>query len=184
MNTSKTELIIFKSKWNNSSYDYDLKINGAKLTISPSAKYLGVHIDQHLSWNVQIKNLLPKLNGANGMLAKIRHSVSHQLLISIYHALFQSHINYAAQVWGQPSSDLKNKINTAQNKAMRIINFKGPRETENPLYSENSILKLPDLVHLQNFTLILRHYKGLTPRGINKLFVKRTHTHHVFFLFL
>ena len=111
------------------------------------------------------------------MLAKTRHSVSHQVLINIFYALFQSHLNYAAQIWGQPSSDSKNKINTAQNKALRIINYKGPRETENPLYLKNNILKLPDLIHPENFTLILRPYKGRTPRGINRLFVKKIHSH-------
>ena len=178
LNTKKTEIIIFRSQHNNTHYDFNFRINKERINISNTTKYLGVHLDQHLTWVIHVSNLLPKLNRANGMLAKIRHSVSHQVLLSIYHALFQSHLNYAAQVWGQPLTDTKKKINTAQNKALRIICNKAPRSTENPLYLENKILKLPDLIHFQNFSLVLRHYKGLTPRGINNLLVKMTNSHH------
>ena len=48
-------------------------------------------------------NYRQKLNRTNGVLAKFRHQVSSSKL-TIYFALFDSHLHYAAQVWGQESN--------------------------------------------------------------------------------
>ena len=42
-----------------------------------------------------------KLNRTNGLLAKLRQQVSSSLLKTSCFTLFDSHIHYAAQVWGQ-----------------------------------------------------------------------------------
>ena len=76
------------------------------------------------------------------MLAKIRHYVAKETLTNIYYALFHSHLTYASVVWGQISSELRNRLCTMQNKTLRIINFKGSRETADPLYKAKKIPKL------------------------------------------
>ena len=38
-------------------------------------KYLGVLLDEHLSWKPHISELTKKLNRSNSMLSKIRHYV-------------------------------------------------------------------------------------------------------------
>ena len=42
-----------------------------------------------------------KLNRANGLLAKLRHYVNPILLRTIYYAIFESHLRYGCQLWGQ-----------------------------------------------------------------------------------
>ena len=68
--------------------------------------------------------LRQKLNRTNGLLAKLRHQVSSSLLKTIYFALFDSHLRYAAQVSGEGSSNVVDMIKRAQNQALRIISFK------------------------------------------------------------
>ena len=53
-------------------------------------KYLGIQIDQHLNWNEHIKNIIPKLTRAIGILSKIRHYVPKFLLKTIYYSIFNS----------------------------------------------------------------------------------------------
>ena len=116
-------------------------------------KYLGVTLDEHLSWKTHIKQILLKLSRANGLLAKVRHYVSKETLNNIYYALFHSHLQYAAIVWGQGKSQLATKIQTLQNKALRIIHFKSPRESANPLFCDSKILKFDDIVKAQSCLL-------------------------------
>ena len=68
--------------------------------------------------------LRQKLNRTNGLLAKLRHQVSSSLLKAIYFALFDSHLRYAAQVWGQGSNNVVDMIKRTQNKSLQIISFK------------------------------------------------------------
>ena len=76
LNKDKTETILFRHPNKKINYDLKLKLNGKKLQLTNSVKYLGVHLDSHLNWSKHIEVLAPKLNRAAGMLAKIRHYVS------------------------------------------------------------------------------------------------------------
>ena len=53
---------------------------------------------------------MPKLNQAVGLLSKIKHYTAKSLLRTIYYALFNSHLIYACQIWGQSKPEPFNKI--------------------------------------------------------------------------
>ena len=78
----------------------NFRISGQKIKITTSTKYLGLILDEHLTWTLYMKTLKTKLNRANGLVAKIRYSTSREILRTIYHALFDSHLRYGCQVWG------------------------------------------------------------------------------------
>ena len=67
----------------NIDYDLQLKIDGKKIFLTNSVKYLGINLDPHLNWKYHIHELSMKLSRATGMLSKIRHYVSYNTLISI-----------------------------------------------------------------------------------------------------
>ena len=71
------------------------------------------------------------------------------LLKTIYYSIFNSHLIYACQVWGQNENCLK-KLSTLQNKAIRIIKFKQQDFPVNELYYANWILKVKDYIYLIN----------------------------------
>ena len=91
---------------------------------------------------MNICTLKQKLNTANGILAKLRYYVSANTLKTIYYALFDSHMRYVCQIWGQSHSETFDMIQSAQNKALEIINFKKPMEPSEPLYQKLKINKL------------------------------------------
>ena len=92
-------------------------------------------MEQQLDWNIHIKNVIPKLNRAIGILSKIRHYVPKFLLKTIYYSLFNFHLIYACQVWGQNKKYLE-KWSTLQNKAVRIINLKLHNHSVDELYNK------------------------------------------------
>ena len=112
-------------------------------------KYLGIHLQKDLEWNIHINNLSAKLNRAIGILSKIRHYVPKYLLRTIYYALFNSHLIYACQIWGQKESIVR-KLLSIQNKALRIINFKPYDHPVDTIYHSNKILKITDYIKLLN----------------------------------
>ena len=123
LNADKTELVIFSPKRKQITKHLNFRISGQKIEISTRVKYLGIQIDQHLNWNEHIKNIIPKLSRAIGVLSKICHYIPKFLLKTIYYSIFNSELIYACQVWGQNENCLK-KLSTLQNKAIRIIKFK------------------------------------------------------------
>ena len=60
-----------------------------------SVKYLGIQIDERLTWKQQINHVALKLNKANAMLSKLRHVLDVKTLRSVYYVIFESHLCYA-----------------------------------------------------------------------------------------
>ena len=141
-------------------------MNGTKLTPSNVIKYLGVFIDEKLNWKFHLTQLSTKLIRANSMLALIRHHVPKQTLLSIYHGVFSSHLNYGCQIWGQAINN-NSKIFRLQKKAMRIVTFSEHNSHTGPIFKELKILKLPDIIKFYNCILV----KNVLKRDIPAYFL-------------
>ena len=68
----------------------NFRISGQKIEIKHSAKYLGLVIDESLSWK-KYDILRSKLERSVGLLAKLRYYVSTDLLRTVYFAIFDSY---------------------------------------------------------------------------------------------
>ena len=80
LNVSKTELIIFKPRIKKADFDLKSKLNGKRIHPNKSVKYLGINIDESLTWNELINDIVIKLNQANAMLYKVRVFVNTRVL--------------------------------------------------------------------------------------------------------
>ena len=78
LNVSKTELVLFRSAKKQLDFGLKLKLNGKRLYPTNSVKYLGVKIDEHLTWKPHIDGISTKLNKSNAMPSKIRHFVDQK----------------------------------------------------------------------------------------------------------
>ena len=96
-----------------------MKLDGKRLFPTSSVKYLGVLLDEHLTWSPQISHVQMKLNRAIGILSKLRYQANIHVLKTVYHSLFETHILYAWQLWGQNNKETENKIQTLQNRALK-----------------------------------------------------------------
>ena len=61
LNETKTELIIFRCHWKHLLVEQNIRINNYKLKLHSHIKYLGILIDEVLSWNKQTCNFCTKL---------------------------------------------------------------------------------------------------------------------------
>ena len=82
------------------------------------AKYLGIHIDQKLTWEHHITHINSKLAKGSAILAKLRYFVPNKCLLNLYNAFVQPHLDYdGALVWGNSAQIQTNKIQNIQNKS-------------------------------------------------------------------
>ena len=170
LNCSKTEYMIFRHPNKQINYDLKIKINGKRLVPSKCVKYLGIILDPHLNWSFHVDSLATKLTRAAGMLSKIRHYVPENTLRSIYFGIFSSLLTYASQVWGQFCNKHIRRLQTIQNKAIRIINFGNFRDPVAPLYKKSRILKINDHVKVHNFLFVHNSLRGNIPVPLRNYF--------------
>ena len=110
LNVAKTEFLFFRSPTKVITDFPKLKIDGKLLHPSQNVKYLGIQIDEFLSFNKHANYMVSKLRRNNEMLLKIRHFVPVNVLRSIYYSIFESHLTYCCNVWGQKGNPIVDKL--------------------------------------------------------------------------
>ena len=113
-------------------------MSAQKVSTKTHFKYVGVILDESLSFHAHLNTIKYKLNRTNGILAKLRHYVTSDLLKAIYYSVFDSHMRYACQVWGQSKSRLLIQIGKCQNKTLRLLSFKHFIKSSNLICKKNA----------------------------------------------
>ena len=176
LNCDKTEVIFFH-KPGERAPDLKIKMNGHRIYPSKSIKYLGIYLDETLNGSFHTKILSTKLKRANGMLCKARHYIPSDELRTLYYAIFSSHLIYGSQIWGQVTNSFNQKIFKLQNRALRIISFSDFRSDSLPIYRNLRILKLCDLIIIQNVLFTHDALKNAAPSCFNEYFSHSRGTH-------
>ena len=155
LNVSKTNFVIFRSTRKPVNHNVILIMNRKAIAQRDHVKYLGVLMDQHLSWKYQISNVSKKISRGIGILAKLRGSMEQKLLIDIYYCLVFSHLSYGVEAWGSACGTALSRLGVLQNKAVRILTGRqyfqiygeppGPLPSASPLYKELKFLKFNDI---------------------------------------
>ena len=104
-----------------SEIDYTLQINGTIIPEVQETKFLGVIIDNKLSWIPHINKLHKKLKSASGLLKRISSNIPKEYYKSLYYALFESHMSYCISVFGHVCQTHSEKLFTVQKHCMRIL---------------------------------------------------------------
>ena len=121
LNTSKTELIIFKSRSKTITKYFDFRIIGQKIQPTSQVKYLGVTLQDDLHWLTYLTNLKKNLSHSIGLHSKIRHYVPTHILRTLYYSLFNSYLIYACENWGpNQTSHLFKRLLLLQEKTIRL----------------------------------------------------------------
>ena len=75
-------------------------------------------MDQQLSSDHPPKMLKQILNRANGLLAKVRYYLSPKLFRTLYFSIFETHLRYGCEIWGQHTNHNLNDISNLQHKTI------------------------------------------------------------------
>ena len=97
LNPKKTKLTLFhkKSSKNEISGIPNLKIGSKNIEKTSSIKFLGVMLDEHISWNDHIKTVESKLTKNIGLLNRDSYFLSKYFLKTNYFFYIHSYFNYA-----------------------------------------------------------------------------------------
>ena len=95
-NPKKCEFLRISNKKNFISYTY--YIDDCRIEEVTHAKYLGVVIDQHLTWNNHIKQIASKANRVNGFLHRNLYDCPTAVKLNCYKAMVRPIVEYASLV--------------------------------------------------------------------------------------
>ena len=129
LNIKKSNFVVFHPHQKKLNYSpririFDISRNeNVTLERKDVIKYLGLLIDENLSWKNHINNIANKISKIIGIIAKLRHYIPSHATLNIYRSLILPHLTYGLVAWGSASKTCLNRILVLQKRALRLIHF-------------------------------------------------------------
>ena len=119
LNLGKTNFIHFKTRAHTEETNISLKIDSISIQQKKNTKFLGIYIDECLSWHEHVRDLSRVLSRYIGVMYKLKPFVPLSILFIIYNSFIHSRISYCNIVWAI------NRLNTdgifrLQKRVMRL----------------------------------------------------------------
>ena len=122
MNPDKTYFILLGSKTSiKKAANFHINLSGTKISPRSAVKVLGVTLDQHLSWESHISNVVQRCNAIIASLYKVRHFLTKDVLELLVQLHIFPHIRYCLSVWGGATQAHLHRVQKCINFAARLV---------------------------------------------------------------
>ena len=101
--------------------DLNVHIGNHELLQCKNITYIGVDIENVLSWDIQTDSISKKLVFIISRLSRLKPVVPSHMFMYIYTSIIQPKIDYAISIWGYTTAHNINKVQRLQNRAARIL---------------------------------------------------------------
>ena len=95
-------------------------MNGRPIEVTASHAYLGIGINNKLSWAEHISKTVSKANKVLGHLRQNLHSCSPFVKETVYKSLVKPKLEYCSSIWDPYHQEYKNKLESVQRRAARF----------------------------------------------------------------
>ena len=143
-----------------------IKIGKKHITGVKYVKFLGLLLDDTLSWKYHLSELSKKFARTCGVLYKIRSFLPTETLVCLYNSL----VMYGITVWGQTCASYIDPIIKLQKKAVRNILHQSLFCHTTPIFNTLKLLKLPDIFKLRLLNFVFESLNKLAPHYFHSYF--------------
>lgn len=184
LNVDKTNFIIFHPKRKLLPNNIPkIKINGIEIIQKNSTKFLGVIIDEYLSWKEHTELIARKVAKNLNIIKHVMKFINKKALIQLYFTLIHPYLTYCNIVWSYNYKYIIGKIQILQNKVIRLTtNFYQYNNTAT-LFKNLNILNLSDIHKYQTAILMFKYSNNLLPQSFYVFdyfsTVNKRHSHNV-----
>ena len=159
----------------------ELKIGNSIIKRKFSVKFLGVMLDENISWKEHIKTIKKKLAKNIGLLYHAKPYLDEMSLKTIYFSNIHSYLNYANIAWASTHITKLKPLLYKQKQAVRIVFNEGCLNHSKPLFKTLNVYKINLYQHL-NFMYRLENSN--IPAIFNDIIKKSEHKYPTKFLSL
>ena len=125
--------------------DSSLRLRSNDICYRDECKFLGVSLDNKLTFGGHVNSVLSKVSKSGGLLHKIRNFLTPKARLKFYHSYIYPYLMYNVSIWGKTHAYILHALIIAQKIIVRCIaGAENPAHT-NLLFKEYSILKLDDI---------------------------------------
>ena len=176
LNIGKTKYMIFRYPQTrvNSIPSLNVYINGHKVERVNTFDFLGVTINETLTWKDHINKTCIKISKVIGIMVRCKKFLPTSVLLKIYNSLILSRINYSILCWGFENK----RIYMLQKKAIRVICKTKHIAHTDPLFSKLNTLKVKDIYIRHCLKFLFNHENGKLPYHLKNFIIRNRSGHN------
>ena len=134
-------------------------------------KFLGVHLDEYLSFDTHCSLICNKLARSNFIISRVKNILPTKSLKTLYFSLVHPHLLYSLPIYSCTTQKNIKKISKMQKKSIRLITKSKSNTPPYPLFAQLSILPFEHLITLTSGQLIHSIYHKYSPKALHNLWL-------------
>ena len=129
-------------------------------------KFLGVIVDNNLSWAYHIKEITSKMAKSIYQLARIKNFIDERCRKTFYHAYIHNKLEYGILLFGGAAAHQLRPLKSLQKRAVKLV----VKNSSTNVFKAACVLPFQSLTDFQRSLLIMKSTNDKVPQYIKALF--------------
>lgn len=174
LNIDKTHFIVFSPKRYSNYYSPKINIDNHLISEVKHTKFLGVYVDNKLSWKVHLNHICSKIAKGIGILYRAKPLLNKRTLLSLYYSFVYPHLSYCIVIWGKANQCLLQPLIKLQKRAVKCIDNS---KKSAPVFSKYNILQLFNIYRYETTLFMYKFKCNNLPSIFDNWFVTSSNLH-------
>ena len=152
-----------------------LELNSEPLERVSEFNFLGLTLDEHISWKPHVQKIANKISRTIGILRRLKNILPTPVLLTLYNTLILPHFHYGLLNWGFSMG----RLQLLQKRSVRVISSSKYNAHTDPLFKKLRLIKLADLFTLNVLKMYYKFKHACLPSHVENMFEEfsRNHEH-------
>ena len=174
LNVKKTKMMIFHNRPRNiQNLIPKLTIDGIPIEYVKIFNFLGIVLDEHMTWNPHINKIACTIARTIGTLKRLKRILPQSILKTLYNSLILPHLSYGILTWGTKAS----RLVKLQKCALRTITNSKHNAHTDPIFKKLNLMKIEDIYKANALKLYFKYKNDMVPCYFKGMFSVLHHTH-------
>jgi hypothetical protein len=141
LNVGKTKFTLFHTKQKKVKAPI-IKINDNIIERLTDFNFLGLIINENLSWKSHANKISNSISKTTGVLNRLKNLLPQKIKITLYNSMIVSHLNYCILAWGYEHS----RLTKIQKRVIRTISLSKYNDHTEPIFKNLKLLQVKDIL--------------------------------------
>ena len=171
LNVSKTNYILFSSHRKRVPLAKGtVTINNLPIPQVSTTKFLGIYVDQFLTWKDHIAHISAKIAKNIGILSRVAYLLPTSIRLNLYYSIVHPYLNYCNIIWASNYPSRLKRLVILQNRAIRAITSCHYFLSTDSAFKYLCILKIDQITNQQINEFMFRYTTRQLPSAFDNYF--------------
>ena len=170
LNLKKTKCIVFVPRQKRQNIRIQLAINNQQIDQVNETVFLGVTLDDKLTWKPHISHIANKISKSIGIIYRSSFYLPKTSLLTLYYSLIFPYLYYCNMIWALTYETNLRRLVILQKRVVRIVSRSKFDAHTDPLFKALGLMKFLDIRFVQLGLFMYSYANSLLPNQFKDVF--------------